>query len=472
MPGSFQTMNANTRQRRSAGGLLRAAGLGLGLLLQTPAAPAAAPAEFTDAGGARPFAQPRALHGEALERFLLGQSFFTKPWVAAPSATTARDGLGPHFNANTCASCHVDNGGGPTLDADGQPLRALVFKLTQPARHARRWLTNNVETPFHDSVPDPVYGVQIGINGIFGVLPEARPRLRHETVPFTYPDGRTVTLTRLHPELADPNYGPLDAQTRISLRQAPALAGLGLIEQVPENEILAWSRETRRDGIRGRPNWLQPPGASQPILGRFNWKASEASLAGQTANAAAHDLGLTNPHYPAEACQPAQADCLAAPRGRPTPLGELDLPQPRLDAIAAYVAGHRAPQPVHPDAAARRGRDDFDAIGCTACHRPTLHTAAGLAFQPYTDLLLHDLGEGLADARPEFTAGERDFRSAPLWGLGARLRAGQRFLHDARAASPEEAILWHGGEAAPARERFVQLDAGRRADLLRFLEQL
>ncbi|MEJ2676627.1 MAG: di-heme oxidoredictase family protein, partial [Acidihalobacter sp.] len=429
---------------------------------------------FTDAHGAHPFAQPLEMHDAAFDQFILGRSFFSIPWVEAPSATTARDGLGPHFNANTCMSCHAEGGGGHTLGKGGRPLRALVFKLTQPSRHAQRWKIDNIETPFHDSVPDPVYGVQIAINGNGRVKPEAQTKLRIERIPFTYPDGRMVSLTLFHPYLERLAYGPLDKDTVISLRQPPALVGLGLVEQVPPSEILAWAdpQDSNRDGISGKPNWLNPPGATHRILGRYNWKASEATVVGQIANAAAHDMGLSNPLYPQELCLPAQQDCRAAPRGRKTPHGSLDLPSFRLHAIAAYVVGHKAPQPVSLDARALRGKRLFNEMRCAACHRATLTTKQGVAFHPYSDFLLHDMGKRLQDGRPEFLAGEREYRTAPLWGLGGRLRAGERFLHDARAATPEEAILWHGGEAEAARKRFIELDADQRAALLHFLEQL
>lgn len=183
-------------------------------------------------------------------------------------------------------------------------------------------------------------------------------------------------------------------------------------------------------------------------------------------------MGLTNPLYPEELCQAAQTDCLDASRGRDSPRGSLDLPEFRLRAIAAYVAGHKAPQPVRLDAQAQQGKQLFKQVGCATCHRQTLTTDSGLVFHPYTDLLLHDMGAELADGRPEFSAEGREFRSAPLWGLGARLRARERFLHDARAANPEQAILWHGGEAETAQQAFIHLNQGQRASLLHFLEQL
>jgi len=430
--------------------------------------------EFTNAGGSKPFSHPIKMDDTEFDQYILGRSFFTIPWVEAPSATTARDGLGPHFSSNTCVSCHMNNGSAPTISDENQPLRSLVFKLTQPSKHALRWLVDNMDTPMHDSVPDPVYGAQVSIRGNGKVRPEAQTRLKVESHPFTYPDGQSLTLTIFIPYLDKLAYGPLAKETVISLRQPPILAGLRLIEQVSNEDILAWEdpSDDNADGISGRANWLNTPDQEKKILGRMNWKASAADIVAQTANAAAHDLGLTNPFFPEELCQAAQFDCIAAPRGDETRLGSLDLPMLRLQAIASFIRDHKAPQTMTLNAKGRQGKAIFEQVGCTACHRPTLTTTEGVEFNLYSDLLLHDMGEALQDGRPEFLATEREFRTAPLWGVGARVRAGHRFLHDARASTPEEAILWHGGEADNAKSQFIKLDQEKRLALLHFLEQL
>ncbi|WP_223640525.1 di-heme oxidoredictase family protein [Rhodobacter sp. TJ_12] len=431
---------------------------------------ASGPDWVTDAAGPAPFAQPIASDDPAvLDQRMLGRSFFTVPWVAAPAATTARDGLGPLFNANSCASCHVDNGSAPVIDADGAPLRPLLFKLAQPDAHADRMGQDAPESPGHARVLDPIYGGQIAINAAGGARPEARPQVHAQAVPFHYPDGAAVTLTRLTPVLADLAHGPLAPDTVVFLRQPPALAGLGLVAAVPDAALVAWEDpdDADGDGISGRANRM-PDGA----LGRYGWKAAEPTLVAQIANAAAVDMGLTNRRYPQELCPPAQIACQKAPRGRPSPLGDLDLPDPRLDAIAAYLSGFKAPQPAALAAQAAHGESLFSTLGCAACHRPVLRTEDGRTLRPLSDFLLHDMGDGLADGVREHLAGPSEFRTAPLWGLGARLRAGHRFLHDGRARSPEEAILWHGGEAGPARDAFVSLTAADRAALLSYLEQL
>jgi len=430
--------------------------------------------EFTNANGVKPFSHPINMTDPEFDQYILGRSFFTIPWVEAPSATTARDGLGPHFSSNTCVSCHNDNGSALTISDTNQPLRTLVFKLTQPSKHSSRWLVDNIDTPMHDNVPDPVYGAQVSIRGNGKVKPEAQTRLKIESIPFTYPDGQSLTLTKFLPYLDKLAYGPLAKETVISLRQPPILAGLRLIEQVSNEDILAWEDpfDDNADGISGRANWLNSPQQDEKILGRLNWKASAANIVAQTANAAAHDLGLSNPFFPEELCQPAQTDCLAAPRGDNTRLGSLDLPMLRLQAIASFIRDHKAPTTVALNTEARQGKQLFEDVGCTSCHRTTLTTREGVEFHPYSDLLLHDMGDALKDGRPEFLATEREYRTAPLWGIGARVRAQHRFLHDARAKTPQEAILWHGGEAEMAKLKFTKLDQAERLALLHFLEQL
>lgn len=456
----------------AAMGAALAVALAVAVALGTAFAPQAAsvPGWTTSSAGAAPFAQPLAQpDNAAADRFLLGRSFFSIPWVAAPSATTARDGLGPLFNANTCASCHQANGSAATIDAAGQPLRPLLFKLAQPALHDRRLQIVSPDMPGHGRVVDPHYGGQIALNATGRVAPEARPRLKMVPQEVRYPDGATLRLEQPIPRLEDMAYGPLADETVIFLRQPPALAGLGLIEAVPAAEILAWEDPEDRDGdgISARANRL-PDGR----LGRYGWKASEPTLLHQTANAAAADMGLTNSHYPQELCAAGQSACQNAPRGRPSPEGMTDLPDLRLAAIASYLAGFRAPQPERLSPKAEAGAGLFVASGCTACHRPELSTADGRRLRPMSDYLLHDMGPALADGVREHLAEPAEFRTAPLWGLGARLRAGHRFLHDARARTPEEAILWHGGEATAAREAFFTLSPAERAAIVTYLEQL
>ncbi|MBN2739797.1 MAG: c-type cytochrome [Rhodobacteraceae bacterium] len=444
--------------------------LALTLMAAVGGAATALPDWTSDAGGPAPFAQAmREPDDVTMDQRMLGRSFFSIPWIAAPAATTARDGLGPFFNANTCANCHQENGSAPTIDTNGQPLRALLFKLARPSAHDARMVTDTPESPDHARMLDPHYGGQIASNATGLAAPEARPRLETRQIAFRYGDGAEVMLERFTPKLGDLAYGPLAEDTMIFTRQPPALAGLGLIAVVPDAEILAWEDPEDRDGngISGRANRM-----TDGAIGRFGWKAAEPTLSSQIANAAAVDMGLTNSRYPVELCQPDQTACIEATRGRPSPQGLLDLPDTRLAAIETYLEGFKAPQPKKLSASAARGANLFATTGCTACHRPVLNTADGREIRPLSDYLLHDMGADLADGVREHMAGPSEFRTAPLWGLGARLRAGHRFLHDARARTPEAAILWHGGEAAKARETFISLDPATRAAILSYLESL
>lgn len=408
------------------------------------------------------------LDNQQLDSFMLGRSFFSIPWVAAPSATTARDGLGPLFNANTCISCHIEHGAGQALSAEEQPLRALVVKLSQPIFQTQALAKGMI------NMPDPIYGGQIAINAVGHVPIEAIPRLEQQSHTVTYPDGETVTLTKYFPKLTQLGYGELSPDTVISLRQAQTLAGLALIAQVSDAEILRYvdEQDSDGDGISGRANWVQDKSDGQQRLGRFGWKASQPNILQQTADAAANDMGLTNPFFPEERCTPAQQACLEAPRGRLSPLGKLDLPASRLQAIADYVTAFKAPQAMQLNETALMGQQLFQTIGCETCHRREMTTTHHIRFSPYSDYLLHDMGEDLSDGRPEFLASAQEWRTAPLWGIGAKVRAKQRFLHDARASTLQEAILWHGGEAEHAKNRFIQLTQEQRQSILIFLEAL
>ncbi|PIE45653.1 MAG: thiol oxidoreductase [Gammaproteobacteria bacterium] len=395
---------------------------------------------------------------EEQDLFIIGRSFFAVPWVIAPSATTARDGLGPLFNANTCRSCHNGNGVGEKYNRHQQISRAMVTKLSR-ANHE----------------PIPHYGEQIAVNGTINTPFEAIPTLIETPVPVTYPDGTVVTLKKPTYGLKALNYGPLPDDIIIVQRRAPALIGLGLLTKVSDEEILTYSdpEDKNHDGISGRPNWLD---TNKKQLGRFTAKASVGSVVEQTAIAAANDMGLTNPLFPKELCEPEQISCNKAPRGRPDPYGStLDLTGARLAAITYFVSNTRIPI-KQLDASGEKGKQLFKQVGCQNCHRANMTTYDGITFSPYTDLLLHDMGKGLADGRREASADGQEFRTAPLWGLSTyekTLKSKKpHYLHDARAETLEEAILWHGGEAENSRRKFMALPQKQRQAILAFLNQL
>jgi CxxC motif-containing protein (DUF1111 family) len=317
-------------------------------------------------------------------------------------------------------------------------------------------------------VPDPVYGAQLSVNGVKGVPYEGKPTLLYETVMSLYPDGEQVELRRPVIGVEALNYGALHADTIIANRLAPALVGMGLLDRVEEGAILAHEDPEDRngDGISGRANRVYDPRSGKTAIGRFTWNASAPNVRHQVAAAFHHDMGLTTSLFPHENCTPVQTECLNAPKGRDTP----DVTDERLDAVSFYVTHLRLPKP----APSPKGKELFGRIGCTSCHLPALSTREGLVIEPYTDLLLHDMGEELADSRREFDASEKEWRTAPLWGIGKRTKVlNQRnYLHDGRARSIEEAILWHGGEAKGAQERFRALSREERRQILDFLEGL
>jgi CxxC motif-containing protein (DUF1111 family) len=269
----------------------------------------------------------------------------------------------------------------------------------------------------------------------------------------------------------------------LSPRLAQPLLGLGLLEAIPEADILALADpdDADGDGISGRANRVWDPESQQMQLGRFGHKASQATVLAQTATAFNEDIGITSPLLPEENCGVQQPLCQQAPSGRDKSGFEIDEQRLRL---AAFFTRHIAVPAARGwgDAAVERGREQFFAAGCASCHTPGHTTGevagdaslSGQRIWPYTDLLLHDMGEGLADGRPVFAASGREWRTPPLWGLGLaeQVNGNRRFLHDGRARNLLEAILWHGGEALAAREAVRQLDADDRRDLIRFLASL
>ncbi|MBS9777366.1 MAG: thiol oxidoreductase [Gammaproteobacteria bacterium] len=396
---------------------------------------------------------------EEQDQFVIGRSFFTIPWVTAPSVTTARDGLGPLFNSNTCVSCHRGNGLGEKYNSDMQISRAMITKLSR----------GNGEAV-------PLYGKQIAVNGSLNVPFEALPTLTEEDIFIEYPDGSKATLKKPTYGLKNLNYGKLPDDVIIVQRRAPALTGLGLLQRVAEKDIVAFAdpNDTNNDGISGRPNWIIKNG--KKTIGRFTAKAGSISVKEQTAIAAIHDMGLTNPLFPDERCNDGQIACQSMPHGRPDPFGNtLDLTAERLDAIATFLKSTRAPK-AKLDEFGEKGKQLFKQIGCNKCHIDNMKTSDGVEFSPYTDLLLHDMGDGLADNRQEYSANGNEFRTAPLWGISSYAQNLQSktpfYLHDARAATLEEAILWHGGESEKSKQLFMELPKKDRSTIISFLKQL
>ncbi|WP_395022776.1 di-heme oxidoredictase family protein [Dongia sp.] len=388
--------------------------------------------------------------------FEIGRALFERHWAAAPASTQAADGLGPLFNARACVSCHPGGGRGQPFDQLGATLPALLFRLGG----------HNAATT---EAGDPIYGRQIQSQSVAGISAEAATGVSFESHSVTLADGTLVELRKPIAKLDKLAYGALASTTVVSPRLATAIHGTGLLEQIPEAAILA---NVQPDG--GKPNYVTDPITGKRALGRFGWKASAPSLEVQDGKALDLDIGLSNPVYRDAFgdCTQQQPDCLKMPTGASEQFDGLEVPSSLTRLIDRFVSEAMLP-PVKPAANAEAGRKIFTEAGCTACHRPSFELAGGRKIAPYTDLLLHDMGFGLADHMKEGEASGKDWRTAPLWGMGQALRAeNPGLLHDGRARSLLEAILWHDGEAAKARQHVEQLSAQDRQSLIDFIGSL
>ncbi|MFW0759329.1 di-heme oxidoredictase family protein [Pseudomonas sp. H11T01] len=411
--------------------------------------------------------------------FSVGNSFFRSPWVIAPSTTTARDGLGPLFNTNGCQNCHIKDGRGhpPTPDSDNAVSMLVRLSIPDAAAYAKVIEQLGV-------VPEPVYGGQLQDMAVPGVAPEGKVRVDYASVPVRFKDGTEVELRKPTLQITQLGYGPMHPDTRFSARIAPPMIGLGLLEAIPEAAILANAdpEDDDNNGIAGRPNRVWDDAQQKTVLGRFGWKAGQPTLNQQNVHAFSGDMGLTTSLKPVDDCTQAQTACLQAPNGN-GPDGEPEVSDNILRLVLFY--SRNLAVPARRDVSSPQvlaGKSLFYQAGCQSCHTPKFTTAANAAepelanqvIRPYSDLLLHDMGEGLADNRTEFQASGRDWRTPPLWGIGLTqtVSGHTQFLHDGRARNLLEAVLWHGGEAHAAQQQVLSFNAEQRTALLAFLNSL
>jgi len=437
------------------------------------------------------FLQPLAnLSLERQSDFFLGLSFFRDPWVKAPATTTARDGLGPLFNMRSCLACHANGGRGlPPLKV-GFVAHSMVFRLSLPQQTAQG-----------DYLPDPVYGHQLQALGIDQVLSDHTPQsnlqdkqsklVRGEANVYVdyqplygqYADGSVWTIHQPHYQVRDLAYGALHRDVQFSPRVAQPLLGVGLLESIAAVDILQQidPNDDNADGISGRANHVWDVQQAALVLGRFGHKANQPSVLQQIAAAFRDDIGITNPLFPEENCTAIQ-QCDHYPNGKDLKTG-VEISATLLNAVNFFVKSQAVfAQRQADNPQVQHGRDLFYQANCQACHRPQFTTAKQADFPelsqqtiyPYSDLLLHDMGRGLADDRPDFAANGQEWRTAPLWGIGLikKISGYERYLHDGRARSLAEAILWHGGEAENAKQRFIQFSKHEREALLAFLRSL
>ncbi len=396
--------------------------------------------------------------------FAVGNAIFRANWVATPASTKGLDGLGPLFNARSCSSCHLRDGRSRPPET-GEPDRfGLLVRI-------------GVKAVTGPDLPHPAYGTQVQDRAVAGVQPEAQVLIDWLRTTGEYGDGEGFELLAPRDRLLGLAYGELGDGVVLAGRTAPHLIGLGLLEAIPQAALaqLADPEDRDGDGISGRLHVLPGTGGQ---IGRFGWKATQATVQAQTEGALVHDMGITSPSAPEEVLTAVQrkATSWLDPR-------EPDIDDHRLARLVFYSRTLAVPAARNAgDPQVAGGRKLFIDYGCAACHVPEWTTGpvgfhpgfGGHLITPFTDLLLHDLGEGLADEKRDGDAAPSEWRTAPLWGIGLipAVNGHERYLHDGRARGMAEAILWHGGEAMGARERFRLAGREQREQLLAFLRSL
>lgn len=466
------------------------------------------------------------LTDEDLEKHLAGDTHFETAFTTAPNSEHPElDGLGPVFNNQDCNSCHQRDGRSSTItlaqDQDRVLLGSEAGIFLRMSVDDGLCSAPSVENDYCNNVGVDGFGTQLFHRGVLKArddwqenpfIGQADVYLSYEYSTVTYADGTEVELKKPVFTIEQPydveaenrlDSAILQDNVRYSPRNGMPVFGLGLLELISEADILALADEndSNGDGISGRPNWVfdavkEQQGDEEPVsLGRFGWKASTPSVRIQSLGALRGDMGITNPLFPDEsiANTPLHESYLARTGFVDTGVdeqGNTEATQTFSDEVVFYAETLAVP--------ARRSIDDesviagaqlFDQINCTGCHQPDFTTATGdlllggveapdalkgQHIYPFTDMLLHDLGEGLADNRRDFMATGNEWKTRPLWGIGLTktVNPAAGFLHDGRAATIEEAILWHGGEAQQSKDDFMALAQADRQALLDFVMSL
>ncbi len=432
------------------------------------------------------YMQPmQGLSTDETRQFRAGETMFRTIWLVFPAMPVQNNwqymrprggyawGLGPTFIANSCMACHVQAGRGKTVDRPNSTVFQQLLRVSLPGENAQG-----------GPIPHPHYGGQLQV---FDVISADRQQVRQgeadvfvdwQSESVILADGERVELRRPSIRVESLSFGPLGDGVLTSLRNAPSIFGLGYLESVSEEDILQIAAAQKAVELNGRPNYVHDDARNRKTLGRFGWKANQPSVRQQIAAAMLNDMGITSSLYTKQNCPPVQTYCKSSPPG-----DYAELFEDEFDDLTLWVQALDAPPRRDAERAeVKRGEQLFAQARCAECHLPQMKTGKdtpfpalrGRVFHPYTDLLLHDMGEGLADGRPDYQAGARDWRTAPLWGIGLsrQVNGSTHLLHDGRARNVTEAILWHGGEAQPARDAFTRFSREERDALLAFVNSL
>jgi CxxC motif-containing protein (DUF1111 family) len=393
----------------------------------------------------------------------IGDQSFEQVFVASPAPVFP--GLGPVYNNISCINCHRNDGGG--IPTAGFSNSGLLMRISIAGTDAHG-----------GPAAAPGYGGQIQDQSILGAAPEATIGIVYTEISVRYPDGSMINLRKPDYSMINP-YSPLPSSYMLSPRLAPRLVGMGLLEKIPESTIISFidDGDKNQDGISGKANYVFNPYSGQMEMGRFGLKANTSSLLVQIATAYQQDMGITSYVQPEESAY--SQSQMGAVHGGIYP----EVPDSILNFTTFYVRTLAVPARRNvSNEDVREGAILFNQIHCSGCHRPTIQTGIDLTLpqlnnqriHPYTDLLVHDMGDGLADNRPDYLANGQEWRTQPLWGLGLmeKTTGVAYYLHDGRARTIEEAILWHDGEAKNSKNAFMQLTQAQRAQLLSFLNSL
>ncbi len=432
------------------------------------------------------FSQGIGLEGEA--KFKVGNAIFRKLWISAPSSTTSSDGLGPLYNSRSCQSCHLKDGRGrpPAANFPADTAESMFLRLSIPPQtdeQKRLLAEHRVNT-----INEPTYGEQLQNIAVQGLDDEGHMHIDYKERPVTLADGTVVSLRHPTYGIDGLKYGPLHPETMLSPRIAPPMIGRRSARGHPRGA----DPRPRRSGRQGQGRHLRAH--ERGVLASSRTSPCSAASAGRPASRRCASRrrapspatwACRSPLVPNAAgdCTKAQPACLNAPNGNTERDGGFEVGGKLFDLVVFYSQNLAVPPRRNfDDAQVNRGKALFYALGCQSCHTPSFTTGkvdgqphlSNQKIWPYSDLLLHDMGEGLADNRPEGVADGREWRTPPLWGIGlTQLVSGHTlFLHDGRARNLEEAILWHGGEAQAARDRYAALSKADREALIKFVESL